>query len=82
MAAIEKDYMLSEPELEAEKPERMKEISSIGLSEQFALCPADVVSSVHAHLEDKYGGAERYLLSTGITQGQVESIKRMLGAGI
>lgn len=81
-AAIEQDYMLSEAELEAEKAERMKEISSIGLSEQFALCPPDVVPRVHAHLEAKYGGVERYLLSTGITQAQIESIKRMLGAGV
>lgn len=78
IAAIEKDYLLSEPELAAEKPERMKEISSIGLSEQFALCPPDVVRKVHAHLEHKFGGVEKYLLSTGVTKEQIAGIKHIM----
>ncbi|KAL1595923.1 hypothetical protein SLS60_009613 [Paraconiothyrium brasiliense] len=78
IAAIEKDYLLSGPELEAEKPERMKEIASIGLSEQFASCPPGVVTTVHAHLEEKYGGVEAYLLSVGVTKEQIASIKRTL----
>ncbi|KAJ4344835.1 uncharacterized protein N0V89_012579 [Didymosphaeria variabile] len=78
VAAIQKDYLLSGPELEAEKPERIKEIASIGLSEQFASCAPDVVPKVHAHLEEKYGGVEAYLLSAGITKEQLASIKRTL----
>ncbi|KAF2440877.1 hypothetical protein P171DRAFT_393697 [Karstenula rhodostoma CBS 690.94] len=78
VAAIEKDYLLSGPELEAERAERVEEIQSIGLSEQFALCPPGVVSEVHAHLEERYGGVEAYLLSTGITREQLARIKRTL----
>ncbi|KAK7184828.1 hypothetical protein DPSP01_002200 [Paraphaeosphaeria sporulosa] len=81
-AAIEKDYLLSGPELEAERAERVKEIQSIGLSEQFALCPPDVVSTVHAHVQEKYGGVEAYLLSTGITTEQVARIKRTLRSDV
>ncbi|KAF9730363.1 hypothetical protein PMIN06_011254 [Paraphaeosphaeria minitans] len=77
-SAIEKDYLLSGPELEPERAERVKEIQSIGLSEQFALCPPDVVSTVHAHLQEKYGGVEAYLLSTRITKEQIARIKRTL----
>lgn len=80
IATIEKDYMLSEPELEAEKPGRMEEIRSIGLTEQFAVCPSDLVSRVHAHLEERYGGVEAYLLATGVTREQIESIRHMLQA--
>ena len=80
VTAIEQDYLLSEPELEAEKPERMKEIQSIGLSEQFALCPPDVVPTVRAHLQDRYGGVEGYLLSIGVTNAQIGLIRRMLQA--
>ncbi|KAF1949632.1 hypothetical protein CC80DRAFT_555205 [Byssothecium circinans] len=78
--AIEKDYLLSEPELEAEKAERIKEIASIGLSERFACCPREVVRSVHAHLESRYGGVEKYLQATGVTREMMESIKRFLQA--
>jgi protein-tyrosine phosphatase len=78
VAAVEKDYLLSGPELEAERAERVKEIQSIGLSEQFALCPPDVVSKVHAHLEEKYGGVEAYLQSTGVTKEQIAGIKHTL----
>lgn len=38
--AISADYMASERELESEKQERMKEITEIGLGEEFAGCPA------------------------------------------
>lgn len=77
-AAIEKDYLVSGPELEPERTERVEEIESIGLSEQFALCPPDVVPKVRAHLKERYGGVEAYLLSTGITKEQLTSIKRIL----
>ena len=39
--AIEKDYRLSESELQPEREERLKEITSIGLPESFADCPAE-----------------------------------------
>lgn len=77
--AIDKDYLLSEPELEAEKPQRIKEIASIGLSERFTRCPPDVVKSVQLHLETKYGGVEKYLLSTGVTKEMLASIRSILG---
>ncbi|KAF2684975.1 hypothetical protein K458DRAFT_417816 [Lentithecium fluviatile CBS 122367] len=78
MDAIEKDYLLSEPELEAERPGRVKEMGSIGLSERFALCPPDVVKRVHGHLEEKYGGVEGYLQGVGVTQEMLERVKKIL----
>lgn len=42
--AIDFDYRMSEEELLPEKPARMAEITSIGLSEEFATCPAGVTN--------------------------------------
>ncbi|KAF1845880.1 uncharacterized protein K460DRAFT_386286 [Cucurbitaria berberidis CBS 394.84] len=75
---IEKDYVLSESELAPEKEQRMKEIGSIGLSEQFAVCPLDVVTSVHSHLQEKYGGTEEYLEKIGVNKDTVDLVKRKL----
>lgn len=79
-AAIEEDYMRSGPELEAEKAERIREISSIGLTEQFAECAPDTVAKVRAHLEERYGGVEAYLVAAGVGRAQVAAIKGRLRA--
>jgi protein-tyrosine phosphatase len=78
--AIDKDYILSESELLPEREERMKEISSIGLTEQFAVCPPDVVSSVHSHITEKYGTTEKYLEYTGVSREAIDRLKKMLSA--
>jgi protein-tyrosine phosphatase len=80
-AAIDEDYRLSESELAPEKEQRMKEIQSIGLTEQFAVCPPDVVSSVHSHIKEKYGTTEQYLEYTGISKEAVANVKRILSVG-
>jgi protein-tyrosine phosphatase len=78
---IEKDYLLSESELEAERPARIKEISSIGLSEQFALCPPGLIKSVYEHIEERYGGVESYLQSVGVTHEKLKCVKHILQSG-
>jgi protein tyrosine/serine phosphatase len=67
-ATISQDYMKSEPELEPEKATRMEEISSIGLDESFAGCPADFCEKIVQHLKTRYGGVEKYLESIGVEQ--------------
>jgi len=75
---IDKDYRLSEAELEPEKAERLEEIGSIGLSGQFAVCPPDVVSSVRLHIQEQYGTVEKYLLSIGMGSDKVDYVRRRL----
>ncbi|KAF1945428.1 hypothetical protein EJ02DRAFT_451458 [Clathrospora elynae] len=75
---IDDDYRLSESELASEKEKRMEEIGSIGLSEQFAVCPPDVVASVHSHIQEKYGGIEKYLEKAGVSRQKVDFIKSKL----
>ncbi|CAI6341487.1 unnamed protein product [Periconia digitata] len=80
VAAIDKDYMISESELEAEKPARVKEIAAIGLSERFACCAPETVRSVQKHLDMKYGGVDKYLLSTGVTDEVLVRVRQILQA--
>ncbi|CAA9964701.1 Protein tyrosine-serine phosphatase [Pyrenophora teres f. maculata] len=79
-AIIDKDYRLSEPELEPEMEGRLKEMASIGLSEQFAVCPPHVVSSTYAHIVDKYGSVEQYLEKAGVAKDKVNFVKKKLRA--
>ena len=54
--AISEDYLASERELENEKEERMKEITEIGLGDEFANCPVGFVKAMETHMKEKYGG--------------------------
>ncbi|KAH8731298.1 protein-tyrosine phosphatase-like protein [Phaeosphaeriaceae sp. PMI808] len=75
---IDKDYRLSESELAPEKEARLEEIRSIGLTEQFAVCPPDVVSSVHLHITEKYGNTWKYLEAAGVSGKAIEGVKQIL----
>ena len=73
--AIRADYMASERELEVEKESRMKEIRSIGLSEEFARCPAGFVEAMKDYLDEKWGGIEEYLEACGVESRMREKIR-------
>ncbi|OAL33641.1 hypothetical protein AYO20_07148 [Fonsecaea nubica] len=76
--AASKDYAKSEPELEPEKEERMKEIEGIGLDESFAQCPPDFCEKIARHLETTYGGLSTYLVQIGVDPQQTERIQDVL----
>ena len=76
--AIEEDYRLSQSELEPEREEKVREIRSIGLPDDFADCPTDWVQTVCAFVEERYGGVQKYLLHCGVTEVQQDSIKRIV----
>jgi protein-tyrosine phosphatase len=77
--AIDYDYMLSQDELEPEKEERLKEIRSIGMGDEFANCDPKLITKLTEHIKDRYGGVEQYLLDAGVTAEMQESVKRILG---
>ncbi|KUJ15565.1 tyrosine/serine protein phosphatase-like protein [Mollisia scopiformis] len=77
--AITNDYVLSESELLPERAERMKEISSIGLTEDFAGCPGDWVEKMEGHLKEKYGGVEGYCKRIGMEEEEWETLRGVLG---
>jgi protein-tyrosine phosphatase len=68
MKAITHDYLMSEGELEVEMEERIKEIRSIGLDEEFAGCPDAWVEEMHRYLWERYGGVEEYLKRIGFEE--------------
>ena len=78
--AIEADYCRSEPELLPERPEKLEEIRSIGLPDAFADCPREWTGEVVRFLDERYGGAEEYLLGCGVEAAQLEALREILVA--
>ena len=79
---IQTDYLMSEKELEPEKEERMKEITSFGLTEEFAGCPVDFVERVFAHINGKYGSVEKYLDDASIDASLQGAVKKNLAINV
>jgi hypothetical protein len=76
--AISHDYCMSEGELEPERESRLVEIQSIGLTEDFAGCPADWIEKMEGHLNEKYGGVRKYCRSIGYSEEDEESLLAIL----
>jgi protein-tyrosine phosphatase len=76
---IKLDYMMSGPELEAEKEERLKEIHAMGLTDEFAACDPELSAKVDAHIRETFGSVERYLESCGVTAEMQARVKKILG---
>lgn len=75
---VSADYIMSEKELESEMEERMKEISSIGLDEEFARCPPDFVDQIWVHIQEQYGGIGKYLEFASVDKEMQAAVKRRL----
>ena len=80
LKAISHDYCMSEGELLPEKESRMKEIRSIGLSEEFAGCPANWIEKMDEHLNEKYGGVRKYCRTIGFSENDEERLLEILRA--
>ena len=78
--AITADYRASERELVPERESRMKEIRSLGLTEEFASCPAGFVEGVIRFLSEGWGGVEGYLESVGVNEDLRNGVRSCLMA--
>jgi len=78
VAAISNDYLRSEAELLPEKEERLKEIRSIGLSDEFVGCPPEWCEKMEEHLREKYGGVKAYCESIGFKEEEQAELVRIL----
>ncbi|QGA19492.1 hypothetical protein EYB26_007181 [Talaromyces marneffei] len=78
LTAIAADYSKSETELRPELESLMKEITDIGLDEEYAKTPPGFTEALKEHLDTKYGGAKAYLLSIGCEEANIEKIRRRL----
>ena len=80
VSAIAHDYVASEEELLPERESRLKEIESIGLTEDFAGCPKDWIERMQQHLDEKYGGVEKYCVSIGFGKEDQRKLREILRA--
>ena len=76
--AIQVDYMRTTAELMAEREEKLLEIHSIGLTDEFADCDPNLVGIVESHILEKYGGIEEYLEHCGVTAKMRDAIRKIL----
>jgi protein-tyrosine phosphatase len=75
---IKADYLLSGPELVAEREGRIQEIQSMGLGPEFADCDPELVDAVQSHIRERYGSLEKYLDQAGVTEDMRNSVKKIL----
>lgn len=80
LPAVTDDYVKSEKELLPEREERLKEIRSIGLSEDFAGCPPGWCEKMVTHLNTKYGGVRKYCEGIGFKKEEQAELARILKA--
>lgn len=78
--AIEADYQLTGPELAKEREEKVMEVRSIGLPDEFADCTEGYAERVKGFIDSEFGGAEAYLEGCGVSRGQMDSLKGFLKA--
>lgn len=77
-SAIKADYLASERELLTEREERLKDITAIGLGEEFAGCPEDFVERIEEYIIEKYGGVDTYMKRIKVDEGMRENVKRQV----
>ena len=75
---IEKDYFLSDGELEADKAERQRELAEKGLGKEFVNCSEGFVPRV-VDMMDERGGIEKWLVDVvGVESVKLGRMKRAL----
>lgn len=80
--AVQADYMRTSKELlGSERSEKLLEIHSIGLTDEFADCDLRLVSIVDAHIREKYGGIEDYLEQCGVSLKLQQQVRTILAGG-
>lgn len=80
VSAINADYLASENELQVEREERVKEMSKIGLGDEFARCPTGFVQEIQNYLQQKYQGVREYLIGCGVAPETIGKITATLSS--
>ncbi|QSZ29348.1 hypothetical protein DSL72_003862 [Monilinia vaccinii-corymbosi] len=80
LEAVSHDYLMSEEKLLPERESRLEEIHEIGLSDDFAGCPANFIEKTYEYLEKSYGGVENYLTTIGFMEEERLALVRELKA--
>lgn len=75
LEAIEHDYFLTDVALKDSQAERMAEIRTIGLPGHWAGTASNMISGIHQHLTDTYGGLNAYLDGIGFLEQERSKVK-------
>jgi protein-tyrosine phosphatase len=75
---INADYLRSNRELQPMYPSIVNDMAKVGLADDFALCPPQLVFALKSHIDQKYGGIELYLQAAGVTLDQQDKVKQIL----
>ncbi|OTA04293.1 hypothetical protein A9Z42_0048630 [Trichoderma parareesei] len=78
LAAIEHDYFLTDGALMPTRPQMLKEIREVGLTDEWASTARDMISAIERHIRDNHGGLDRYLDSIGFDQHQRDRVRETL----
>lgn len=76
--AIEYDYELSDEKLVEERDARMAEIREMGLSDEFGRTAKGFVRGVKGHLDEAYGGLDKYLDAQGFGEAERAQVRDAL----
>jgi protein tyrosine/serine phosphatase len=76
--AMASDYMKSEAELLPELETLMKEITDIGLDEEYVKTPPAFTGSLKSYIDTKYGGVRGYLRSIGVGEEKINRVASLL----
>lgn len=76
--AINHDYMLTAPQLAPERDEKLTEVHSIGLPDEFADCDPKMVRVVDEHIRQNYGSISSYLAACGISEDIQSQLQKCL----
>ncbi|EGR44931.1 uncharacterized protein TRIREDRAFT_5737 [Trichoderma reesei QM6a] len=78
LAAIEHDYFLTDDALMPIRPQMLKEIREVGLTDEWARTARDMISAIERHIRDNHGGLDSYLDSIGFDQHQRDRVRETL----
>jgi protein-tyrosine phosphatase len=76
--SIQADYMRTAAELMVEREDKLLEVHSIGLTDEFADCDPNLVALVEFHIRTRFGGIEEYLEQCGVTSKTREAVRKIL----
>ena len=79
--AIGTDYMASARELVSDKEDRLQELRTKGLGDDFAGCQEGFVEGVEKFLQEGWGGVDGYLEGLGVERNERERLRKCLIAG-
>ncbi|KAI5272182.1 hypothetical protein E4T47_04509 [Aureobasidium subglaciale] len=81
MQDMHHDYMRTYQEIAGVRQERLKDIRDAGMTDDHIDPYLPFVNTIERHVREKHGGIEQYLLTVGLDQSEIHTIKNTLLSG-